>query len=126
MLLSKNRTARAVIYPGGDFVISTGKFNERGEPLEPEVKIFTKGWDNSGANQTPPLNPNNSRAFVWIYSNLQGGGQLEVGRTANNFWKVNWGSGRQTITSAARVQLNDAGVLNLFDGPNLIWSSYGA
>ena len=126
MLLSKNRTARAVLQPGGDFVVYTGKYNERGVPLEPkaEIAIFSKGWDNSGANNG--LNLGNSIAFAWIYSNLQGGGQFEVGRAAQGRWIVNYGSGRQTVTPAARLQLSDAGILNLFDGPNLIWSSYGA
>jgi hypothetical protein len=124
MLLSKNKTARAVIYPGGDFVVSVGKFNERGVPLEPETKIFSKGWDNSGVNNN--LNLSNSISFVWIYSNLQGGGQLEVGRSGNGRWIVNYGSGRQTVSPAARLQLDDSGILNLYDGLKLIWSSYGA
>ena len=124
MLLSKNRTARAVLQFDGNFVVNTGRYNERGQPLEAESLVFAKGYDNSGANNN--LNLSNSVAFVWIYSNLQGGGQLEVGRVGTGRWIVNYGSGRQNVSPAARLQLNDAGILNLFDGPNLIWSSYGA
>lgn len=124
MLLSKNKTARAIIQPDGNFVVYTGKYTERGVPLEAEIAVFGKGWDNSGANNN--LNLSNSVAFVWIYSNLQGGGQLEVGRAGTGRWIVNYGSGRQNVSPAARLQLNDAGILSLFDGPNLIWSSYGA
>ena len=123
MLLSKNRTARAIIQSDGNFVVSTGTYDTRGNVLSPETYLFVKGWDNAGTDRG--LNSENSVAFAWVRSS-QVDGQFEVGRSGNGVWFVNYGSGGQKISNAARLQLSDAGILNLFDGPNLIWSSYGA
>lgn len=114
-LLSKNRKAVARIQQDGNFIITVGAFDENGTPL-PDVPADIKtafGWNNS----------NNSVSGVHLYAPGNDQGQLEVVRISP--WVVAWGSGRQKLTNAARLVLDDNGILTLYDGETPKWSSFG-
>jgi hypothetical protein len=113
-LLSKNRKAIAVIQEDGNFAVFTGDYDTNGNLLEGSTS--TNVWG-VGHHHGP------GAAFAWIYADPTQG-QLEVGRLQPQ-WTVNWGSGRQKVSNAARLVLDDNGILMLYDGPAVIWTSFG-
>jgi hypothetical protein len=100
----------------GDFVIFTGNYDFNGNPIGPENIVWSRGFDNK-----QDLAP--SRFMVFKLSG-GGNGRLETVRVDGTNYFRTWFVG-DTLTSKARVQLTDSGILNLYDGPNVIWSSYG-
>jgi hypothetical protein len=116
ILLSRNRMAKGKMQGDGNFVIFTGNYDFNGNPIGPENIVWGRGFDNK-----QDLAP--SRFMVFKLSG-GGNGSLETVRVdGTNFFRT-WFVGDR-LTSKARVQLTDAGILNLYDGPNVIWSSYG-
>jgi hypothetical protein len=116
ILLSRNRMAKGKIQGDGNFVIFTGNYDFNGNPIGPENIVWGRGFDNK-----QDLAP--SRFMVFKLSG-GGNGSLETVRVdGTNFFRT-WFVGDR-LTSKARVQLTDSGILNLYDGPNVIWSSYG-
>jgi len=112
-LMSKNRKSIGIIQNDGNFVIKTGEFDEDGYAIgdSDPVNKAAFGW-----NQL-----NNSVPALHLFSGANG--QLEVVRI--NPWQVAWGSGRQSLSKAARVVLDDNGILTLYDGEIPKWSSFG-
>lgn len=104
MLLSKNRTAVAMIQPDGNFVVYTGQFDVNGNSLQDTTVdvIFAKGWDNGQENEY----------FV----------ELNNGLKIGAFNKVIYQSPEFQVT---RMELDDAGNLNLFNNTSIVWSTYG-
>lgn len=113
-LLSKNRKAIAVIQEDGNFAVFTGDYDTKGNLLEGSTS--TNVWG-VGHHHGP------GAAFAWIFADPTQG-QLEVGRLQPQ-WTVNWGSGRQKVSNAARLVLDDNGILMLYDGTAVIWTSFG-
>ena len=116
ILLSRNRMAKGKIQGDGNFVIFTGNYDFNGNPIGPENIVWSRGFDNK-----QDLAP--SRFMVFKLSG-GGNGSLETVRVDGTNYFRTWFVGDK-LTSKARVQLTDAGILNLYDGPNVIWSSYG-
>ena len=116
ILLSRNRMAKGKIQGDGNFVIFTGNYDFNGNPIGPENIVWSRGFD--GKQDLVP-----SRFMVFKLSG-GGNGRLETVRVDGTNYFRTWSVG-DSITSKARVQLTDAGILNLYDGPNVIWSSYG-
>lgn len=124
-LLSKNRRAVAVIQSDGNFVIRKGddesaaSYDTKGNLLEgkTETVLFAKGW-----NTSPGV------AGVWIYTPENSDqGQLEIVRgiwEPTQQWNVIWGSGRQKLSKASKIVLEDNGYLMLYDGTTVKWSSF--
>jgi hypothetical protein len=125
-LLSKNRKAKGTIQPDGNFVIYVGddntdsSYDTRGEllPGKTHTPVFAKGY-----------NTKSGIAGAWIYApENSNDGQFELVR--NDFqlsrWSVEWGSGRQKLSKASRLVLDDNGYLMLYDGATVKWSSFGA
>ena len=125
-LLSKNRKAKGTIQPDGNFVIYVGddntdsSYDTRGELLlgKTHTPVFVKGY-----------NTKSGVAGAWIYApENSNDGQFELVR--NDFqlsrWSVEWGSGRQKLSKASRLVLDDNGYLMLYDGATVKWSSFGA
>jgi hypothetical protein len=118
MLLSRNRMAKGVIQENGAFKITTGTYDINGRPLGPETVIWERGKDGQ-------LDINGK--FVIFKLGGNGNGWLENLRV--NYAKApvyvrTWGVGG-SISSKAKVQLTDSGILNLYDNNAVIWSSYG-
>jgi hypothetical protein len=116
ILLSRNRMAKGKMQGDGNFVIFTGNYDFNGNPIGPENIVWSRGFDNK-----QDLAP--ARFMVFKLSG-GGNGRLETVRVDGTNYFRTWFVG-DTLTSKARVQLTDAGILNLYDGPNVIWSSYG-
>jgi len=114
ILLSRNRMAKGIMQGDGTFKVTTGTYDYNGNPLGPEDVTWAKG--NDGKQDGP------GRFMVFKLSG-GGNGRLETVRVDNGSYFRTWFVG-DSITSKARVQLTDAGILNLYDGPNVIWSSY--
>ena len=126
-LLSKNRRARAIIQNDGNFVIAKGddesapSYDPKGNllPGKTETVLFAKGWNVAAGI-----------AGIWIYApENSNDGQIEVIRNdfANQQWNgTSWGSGRQKLSKASRIVLDDNGYLILYDGATVKWSSFGA
>lgn len=118
ILLSRNRMAKGIIQGDGNFKILTGNYDYNGNPMGEESIVWAKGYD--GKQDGP------GRFMVFKLSG-GGSGKLETLRVDYNspvVYSTTWFVGG-SITSKARVQLTDSGILNLYDGPNVIWSSYG-
>lgn len=118
ILLSRNRMAKGKMQGDGNFVIFTGNYDYNGNPIGEESIVWSKGFD--GKQDGP------GRFMVFKLSG-GGSGKLETLRVDYNSPVVyisTWSVGDR-LTSKARVQLTDSGILNLYDGPNVIWSSYG-
>lgn len=49
-------------------------------------------------------------------------GQLEIGTV--NPWRPQWTTGRLNVTKDARIFLDDGGTLSVYEGNNVVWSSY--
>ena len=63
---------------------------------------------------------------MWVYPGAKdndGNGQIELAKTKPS-WDVIWGSGRTKLSKLAKVVLDDNGILNLYEGKSLVWSSY--
>lgn len=129
-LLSKNRMAVGIIQNDGNFVIYSGNFDEFGNEIlnfkidefgnkvfEPsELTVVTAfGWNE--------LNDSVPALRIFVPEDNSPTAQLEVIRT--NPYANAWGSGRQKLSNAARIVLDDSGVLTLYDGQTAKWSSYG-
>lgn len=124
-LLSKNRKAIATIQGDGNFVINKGDddseatYDTKGNLLPGKTAsvVFAKGW-----NTYPGV------AGVWIYAPENSDqGQLEIVKSVwepTPIWNVAWGSGRQKLTKASKIVLDDNGYLMLYDGTAVKWSSF--
>jgi len=77
-------------------------------------------------NSTLPIEASGSPYVMWIYpgaTDNDGQGQIELAKTKPS-WDVVWGSGRTKLSKLAKVVLDDNGILNLYEGKSLVWSSY--
>jgi hypothetical protein len=122
-LLSKNRKAMALMQPDGNFVIYVGddnsdaSYDTKGNflPNKTHTPIFAKGY-----------NTKSGVAGAWIYApENSNNGQFELIRNGSQ-WSVEFGSGRQKLSKASRLVLDDNGYLMLYDGATVKWSSFGA
>ena len=77
-------------------------------------------------NSTLPIEANGAPYVMWVYPGAKendGNGQIELAKTKPS-WDVIWGSGRTKLSKLAKVVLDDNGILNLYEGKSLVWSSY--
>jgi hypothetical protein len=77
-------------------------------------------------NSTLPIEANGAPYVMWVYpgaTDNDGQGQIELAKTKPS-WDVVWGSGRTKLSKLAKVVLDDNGILNLYEGKSLVWSSY--
>jgi len=77
-------------------------------------------------NSTLPIEANGAPYVMWIYpgaTDNDGLGQIELAKTKPS-WELMWGSGRTKLSKLAKVVLDDNGILNLYEGKSLVWSSY--
>ena len=116
-LLSRNRTARAVLQGDGDLVIYSGTYDYDGLPIGSERVVWSRGFD--GKKDGPGV-------YMILDITVGENGKLATVRADNDTYQERFSTPVQTLSSKARVQLTDAGILNLFDGANIIWSSYGS
>jgi hypothetical protein len=115
-LLSKNRKARLIIQDDSNVIITKGEYNKKGEPLAPDEVVVSFGWDNSATqpNYLTLKRPSESSKSVI----------LAVGGTKPNF-KDRWTTLEfERVSNKARIVLDDIGILNIFDGERLVWSSF--
>ena len=117
MLLSRNRMAKAVIQSDGNFVVRTGTYDYNGNSLGSEQFVWARGYD--GQQDGP-----NRYMILKIMTGPNG--RLETVRSDNNNYRQTWSIGDRNISPSARLQLTDSGILNLYDGASVIWSSYGS
>lgn len=118
MLLSRNRKAKGIVQENGAFKITTGTYDINGRPLGPEIVVWERGKDGQ-------LDINGKLVIFKLGGN--GNGLLETLRV--NYAKApvfvrTWGFGG-SLSSKAKVQLTDSGILNLYDNDAVVWSSYG-
>ena len=116
ILLSRNRMAKGIIQRNGAFKITTGTYNTNGMPLGPETVIWEKGKD--GKQDIYP-----SRFMVFKLGSILETVRVDYNNTATPYIRT-WSIG-DSISPKAKLQLTDSGILNLFDGDRVIWSSYG-
>ena len=77
-------------------------------------------------NSTLPIEASGAPYVMWIFpgaTDNDGQGQIELAKTKPS-WDVVWGSGRTKLSKAAKVILDDNGILNLYEGKSLVWTSY--
>jgi hypothetical protein len=116
-LLSKNRKAIAIIQPDGNFVIYLGNFDEFGneirDPNEPSrlTPVIAFGYNNGTAT---------AGFKIQI---IKGKGNIIVFRLGDKtYWEAFPGSSID-LSYAAKVVLDDDGILTLYDGTVKKWSS---
>ena len=120
ILLSRNRMAKAIVLADGRIRINTGTYDINGSALGPESEMWTRGTISGGSVGT----------FMVLKINVGSNGLLEIVRVDNNNtsepYRRTWGVFVGNISSKARLQLTDSGILNLYDGSNVVWSSYAS
>ena len=118
ILLSRNRTAKAVMYSDGNLIVLTGTYDYNGNLLGTDEVVWKRGGDGKtdGPGRFSILKLTNKLETVRVDFNKPDG----QGRFIPT-WQIG-----DSITSKARLQLTDSGILNLYDGPSVIWSSYGS
>lgn len=115
-LLSKNRTAIAVMQDDGNFVIYRGTFNARGQQIAGTniAPVWAKGYDEGlGA-------PN---YFTVRYNKDSKETTVAVGGLRNGI--VRYVSEKLQTSETVRVVLDDNGILNVYDQGNIVWSTFG-
>ena len=118
ILLSRNRTAKAVMFTDGNLYVLSGTYDYNGNLLGPDRVVWKRGGDG--------ITDGIKRFSILKLSDKLETIRADFSKTeAQGIFRQIWSAGVNT-TSNARLQLTDSGILNLYDGPNVIWSSYGS
>lgn len=115
-LLSKNRTAIAVMQDDGNFVIYRGNFDTKGQqlPNTNSTPIWAQGYDQGAGNPA---------YFSIRHDKNSGETTLVVGGLRNGI--IRYKSEVLKTSETVKAVLDDNGILNVYDGTNIVWTTFG-
>lgn len=122
MLLSKGRKSRLVIQGDGNVVITLGEFDKDGNQIREDEIVAAFGWSNG------EIAPN---FLLFTRDNSWQADKKDVLFTVGGLsptWQARYNGPKirtSKVTSTPRLTLTDEGLINVYEGQQLLWTSYG-